>query len=114
MKLWGQLKTATKFSKQQGFLGVHFERLVNTVLQSSKLIKSNTELSGGTVSVSFAATQYIKKHVKNFSHKKILLLGTGKIGSSACKNLVDYLGIKNITLINRSPEKAFELAKELD
>jgi glutamyl-tRNA reductase len=110
----GQLKTATKFSKQQGFLGVHFERLVNTVLQSSKLIKSNTELSGGTVSVSFAATQYIKKHVKNFSHKKILLLGTGKIGSSACKNLVDYLAIKNITLINRSPEKAFELAKELE
>jgi len=110
----GQLKTATKFSKKHGFLGAHFERLVNTVLQSSKLIKSNTDLSGGTVSVSFAATQYIKKHVKNFSHKKILLLGTGKIGSSACKNLVDYLGIKNITLINRSPEKAFELAKELE
>jgi glutamyl-tRNA reductase len=110
----GQLKTASKFSKKHGFLGAHFERLVNTVLQSSKLIKTNTELSGGTVSVSFAATQYIKKHVKNYSHKKILLLGTGKIGSSACKNLVDYLGIKSITLINRSPEKAFELAKELE
>ncbi|HEX5152886.1 MAG TPA: glutamyl-tRNA reductase [Parafilimonas sp.] len=110
----GQLKTASKFSKKHGLLGAHFERLVNTVLQSSKLIKSNTELSGGTVSVSFAATQYIKKHVKNFSDKKILLLGTGKIGSSACKNLVDYLGVKNITLINRSPEKAFVLAKELE
>jgi len=109
----GQLKTAAKFSRRHGFLGAHFERLVNTVLQSSKLIKSNTELSGGTVSVSFAATQYIKEHVKNFRHKKILLLGTGKIGSSACKNLVDYLGTKNITLINRSPEKAFELAGEL-
>ena len=110
----GQLKTASKFSKQHGFLGAHFERLINTVLQSSKLIKNNTELSGGTVSVSFAATQYIKKHVKDFSNKKILLLGTGKIGSSACKNLVDYLGTRDITLINRSPEKAFELAKELE
>ena len=110
----GQLKTAAKFSRQQGFLGAHFDRLINTALQSSKLIKNNTELSGGTVSVSFAAVQYIKNYFKNIGSKKILLLGTGKIGSSACKNLVDYLGTKNITLINRSPEKAIGLANELD
>ena len=110
----GQLKSAAKFSKQHNFLGAHLERLVNTVLQSSKLIKNKTQLSGGTVSVSFAAVQYIKKHVKNISNKKILLLGTGKIGSNTCKNLVDYLGTKNITLINRSPEKAIELADELE
>lgn len=110
----GQLKAAVKFSRQHNFLGAHFERLINTVLQSSKLIKNNTQLSGGTVSVSFAAVQYIKNFVTNISDKKILLLGTGKIGSSACKNLVDYLGTKNITLINRSPEKAFALAEELE
>ena len=110
----GQLKTAAKFSKRHGCIGAHFERLINTVLQSSKLIKNNTQLSGGTVSVSFAAIQYIKNYITEVSHKKILLLGTGKIGSSTCKNLVDYLGTKNITLINRSPEKAFELAKELE
>jgi glutamyl-tRNA reductase len=64
--------------------------------------------------VSFAAIQYIKNYIAEVSNKKILLLGTGKIGSSTCKNLVDYLGTKNITLINRSPEKAFELARELE
>jgi glutamyl-tRNA reductase len=110
----GQLKSAAKFSKQHGFLGAYLERLVNTVLQSSKSIKNKTQLSGGTVSVSFAAVQYIKKHVKHISHKKILLIGTGKIGSSTCKNLIDYLGTKNITLINRSPEKAIGLAGDLD
>lgn len=109
----GQLKSAAKFSKQHNFLGAYFERLINSVLQSSKLIKNKTQLSGGTVSVSFAAAQYIKKHIKNISNKKIVLLGTGKIGSNTCKNLIDYLGTKNITLINRSPEKAIELAKEL-
>src|SRR3982751_2044010 len=41
----GQLKTAVKFSKEQGFVGSFTERLVNSVLQSSKLIKNNTELS---------------------------------------------------------------------
>jgi glutamyl-tRNA reductase len=109
----GQLKNAVKFSKQHGFVGAFTERLINCVLQSSKLIKNNTELSGGTVSVSFAAVQYIKQVVANPSSKNILLLGVGKIGRNTCKNLVDYLDTKKITLINRSPEKAEELAKEL-
>src|SRR6516225_8800538 len=69
----GQLKMAAKFSKQHGFIGAHFERLINTVLQASKSIKNNTQLSSGTVSVSFAATQYIKEYVKNISNKRILL-----------------------------------------
>jgi len=109
----GQLKNAVKFSKEHGFIGAFTERLINCVLQSSKLIKNNTELSGGTVSTSFAAVQYIKQVAVNPSSKNILLLGVGKIGRNTCKNLVDYLETKNITLINRSPEKAEELAKEL-
>lgn len=110
----GQIKTAVKFSKERGCVGAFTERLINSVLQSSKLIKNNTELSGGTVSVSFAAVQYIREKIINASEKNILLLGVGKIGRNTCKNLVDYLGTKNITLINRSPEKAVELAADLN
>lgn len=110
----GQLKAAAKFSKEHGCIKVFTERLINAVLQTSKYIKTNTQLSGGTVSVSFAAIQYIRNYVDNIKHKKILLIGAGKIGSSTCKNLVDYLYTKNITLINRSPEKALELANKFD
>ncbi len=110
----GQIKAAVKFSKEHKFISSFTERLVNSVLQSSKNIKTNTELSSGTVSVSFAAVQYIKENIENIADKKILLLGTGKIGRNTCKNLVDYLCTKNITLINRTEDKAAELAKELD
>ncbi|MDB5253810.1 MAG: hemA [Flaviaesturariibacter sp.] len=109
----GQLKTAVKFAKELGFVGAFTERLINSVLQASKSIKNNTELSGGTVSVSFAAVQYIRSMIDNPSDKKILLVGVGKIGRNTCKNLVDYLGTRNVTLINRSPEKAEGLAGEL-
>ena len=109
----GQIKTAVKFAKEHEFVGAFMERLVNAVLQASKNIKNNTELSGGTVSVSFAAVQYIRNTVKNFSSKNILLLGVGKIGRNTSKNLVDYLENKNITLINRTEERAQELAEEL-
>ncbi|ANE51129.1 glutamyl-tRNA reductase [Flavisolibacter tropicus] len=109
----GQLKTAVKFSKERGFVGAFTERLINCVLQSSKLIKNSTALSGGTVSVSFAAVQYIRDTVTDIRSKNILLLGVGKIGRNTCKNLVDYLETTNITLINRTTEKAAELANEL-
>lgn len=109
----GQLKGAVKFAKERGFVGAFTDRLINAVLQSSKLIKNSTGLSGGTVSVSFAAVQYIRNTVANPSSKNILLLGVGKIGRNTCKNLVDYLNTKGITLINRTEEKAIELATEL-
>jgi glutamyl-tRNA reductase len=109
----GQLKTAVKFSKEHGFIGAFSERLINSVLQASKQIKNNTQLSGGTVSVSFTAVQYIRNTIKQVAQKHILLLGVGKIGRNTCKNLVDYLETKNITLINRSPGKAAALADEL-
>jgi glutamyl-tRNA reductase len=109
----GQMKAALKFAKEKGFSGPFIERLFNTVLQSSKAIKNETELSGGTISVSFAAIQFLKEKIAGISNKNILLLGTGKIGRNTCSNLVDYLDTKNITLINRTEEKAIELAAEL-
>ena len=45
--------------------------------------------------------------------RKIVVLGTGKIGRTTCRNLVDYLNTRNITLINRTEETAAEIAKEL-
>lgn len=110
----GQIRQAVKFSKQNNFIGCYLERLVNGVFQSSKFIRTSTGLSGGTVSVSFAAVQYIKEKVQDIAGSKILLIGTGKIGKNTCKNLVDYLGTRNITLINRTDEKARLLATELD
>ena len=109
----GQLKQAVKFSKEHGYIGAYLERMINGVLQTSKAIKTNTSLSGGTVSVSFAAIQYIKETIADCASKKILLIGTGKIGRNTCKNLVDYLDTKNITLVNRTAGKAEELAREL-
>ncbi len=109
----GQIKQAAKTAKENSCIGAFMERMVNSVLQSSKTIKNQTELSGGTVSVSFSAVQYIRQNEKDLENKKILLLGIGKIGRNTCRNLVDYLPVKNITLINRTDEKATALAGEL-
>ena len=110
----GQLRHAMKFAKERGFIHSLLERTLNQVLQSSKEIKNNTKLSDGTVSVAFAAVQYIRENTEVLNDKQILLLGTGKIGTITCKNLVDYLGSSHITLMNRTPEKAENLATVFD
>ena len=73
-----QLKTAARASKKQGLLNHFIERLVNAVIQASKRIKTETNISSGATSVSFASVQYIMKHVEHISEKNILLFGTGK------------------------------------
>lgn len=108
----GQIKQAVKHAKQYDRIGAFTERLVNSILQSSKMIKNQTELSGGTVSVSYSAVQYIWKNITNLDNKKILLAGIGKIGRNTCKNLLDYLPTRNITLVNRTDEKARSLATD--
>lgn len=109
----GQVKAAVKIAKEAAGIGPFLERLINTALQASKAVKTGTCLSGGTVSVSFAAIQFIKDYIPNYNSKKILVIGTGKIGRNTCRNLVDYLRTKNVTLINRTEEKAKAVATEL-
>ncbi len=106
----GQIKSAAKFAKAEGCIGTFLERLVNSVLQVSKLIKNETALSSGTVSVAFAAVRLLEKKVPDIHNKKIVLLGVGKIGRNTCKNAMEYLGLKNITLINRTTATAEEFA----
>ncbi|MDB5203732.1 MAG: glutamyl-tRNA reductase [Ferruginibacter sp.] len=108
----GQIKMAAKFAKEHGFVGAYLERLVNEVLQTTKKIRTNTAMSGGTVSVSFAAVQYIRQAFPDYRSKTILLIGTGKIGTNTCKNIGDYLPGMKVMLMNRSPEKARALSHQ--
>ncbi len=101
-----QLKTSAKLSRKHGLLNHFTERLLNAVIQASKRIKTETDISSGATSVSFASVQYILNSVENVASKNILLFGTGKIGRNTCENLVKHTKNEHITLINRTKDKA--------
>ena len=105
-----QLRTSLKRSKKAGLLNVFTERLGNAVIQASKRIKNETEISTGATSVSFAAVQYIMARVPYVSEKNILLFGIGKIGRNTCENLIKHTKNEHITLINRTKVKAEQIA----
>jgi glutamyl-tRNA reductase len=106
----GQLKLGFKKSKKYAMINPYMERLVNAVIQASKRIKNETEISSGATSVSFAAVQYIMARVPYVSEKNILLFGTGKIGRNTCENLIKHTKNEHITLINRTKAKAEKIA----
>ena len=109
-----QIKTSFTHSKSMGLTNTFLERLVNAVIQASKKIKNETEISSGATSVSFASVQYILKNVEDIGNKNILLFGTGKIGRNTCENLVKHTKNEHITLINRTKDKAEKLAGKLN
>jgi glutamyl-tRNA reductase len=109
-----QLKNAFVQSKELNLANAFLERLVNAVIQASKKIKTDTEISSGATSVSFASVQYIFKNVEDIASKNILLFGTGKIGRNTCENLVKHSKHEHITLINRTKDKAEKIAKKLN
>lgn len=109
-----QIKIGFGLAKKLGTTNAFLERLINTVIQVSKKVKNETELSNGAASVSFAAVHYIKENVEDISNKKITLYGTGKIGRNTCENLVKHTANSHIYLINRTKTKAEELAYKYD
>jgi len=105
-----QVKTGFTVAREKGLTNNYFERLVNSVIQASKRIKNETEISTGATSVSFASVHYILKNVADINEKNILLFGTGKIGRNTCENLVKHTKNNQITLINRTRDKAQKIA----
>jgi glutamyl-tRNA reductase len=110
----GQIKTSFEESRSLGLINAFLDRLINTVIQTSKRIKNETEISSGATSVSFAAVQYIIKNIENIGNKNILLFGTGEIGRNTCENLVKHTKNEQITLINRTKSTAEILAGKLN
>ncbi len=105
-----QLKKSFRQSHKLQVANPFLERLINSVIQASKRIKNETEISSGATSVSFASVQYILNYVKDVSEKNILLFGTGKIGRNTCENLVKHTQNDHIVLINRTKDKAEKIA----
>ena len=109
----GQLKNSFEQSRSLGLINTFLDRLINSVIQTSKRIKNETEISSGATSVSFAAVQYIIRNVENIGNKNILLFGTGEIGKNTCENLVKHTKNEHITIINRTKSTAEIVAGKL-
>jgi glutamyl-tRNA reductase len=104
-----QIKDAYETAKQNRTVGKILKRLFNKALETGKEVRTQTDISKGAFSVSYAAVEKCYEHHKDLSHKKILLIGAGETGELVIKNLHNK-GCKHITVTNRTLDRAEELA----
>jgi len=111
-EIQGQLKRSITVSRDAGMIGPIMDRTLNFVFQATKKIRTNTGLSSGTISVSYAAIEWLKSK-RITKQQKTLVIGAGKFGTSVCKNLVHYLPNHQLHIANRTDATAMQLAEEL-
>ena len=110
----GQLKDAFEFARDRNSLNPQLTRLIQTAISASKRVKTETDLSKGSASVSFAATHLIKGWSHRRNRQNILLVGVGEVGKAICGNIPKHLPDANLTIINRSAQKARNLASRYE
>lgn len=105
-----QIKTAYNLAREnQPKLGEVLMRAVQDALRTGKRVRSETELGAGSISVAYAAVEEARRLLGSLSDRHGLLVGAGKSGLLVARHLA-RLGIGNLTILNRSPERAQEIA----
>jgi glutamyl-tRNA reductase len=85
-------------------------KLFNFAMQVKKRVRNETFLCDGTVSISFAGVELARKIFSNLKNKEILVIGAGKTAELAAFHFMEN-EMRNIHLINRTYDKARELAE---
>ncbi len=111
-QIFKQVKNAFAIAEEMQFAGYLMRRVFDSAIRVGKRAISETTISEGAVTVSYAAVQLIEKIFSNLSKKSALIIGTGETGEIAAKHLRDR-GIGRLALTNRTFEKAEKLAADL-
>ncbi|MDN5291393.1 MAG: glutamyl-tRNA reductase [Anaerophaga sp.] len=104
-----QIKDTVNAAREQGSIGKILNRLFIKALEVGKKVRSQTGISRGAFSVSYAAVEKCREHFSDLEKRKILLVGAGETGELVVKNL-HKRGCRFISIANRTFEKAQQLA----
>ncbi len=111
-QILGQLKDAWQQAHDAGSLGKVLDRLFQHTFNAAKAIRTNSGISDHTVSVAYTAVVLARQIFGNLNSKTVVLVGAGEMVQLCGRYLRDH-GIANLLIVNRSREKAEELADEL-
>jgi len=109
-QILGQLKKAYRQAVDHKTVGIILNRLINKSFSVAKRVRTETNIGGNSVSISFAAVQLAKKIFGDLAHKKVMLVGAGEMAELAVEHLLKQ-GIEEIVVANRTLAKAVDLAR---
>lgn len=112
-QILGQVRTSFLLGQEEKTTGTVFNHLFKQAITLAKRAHSETDIGANAVSISYAAVELAKKIFGTLASKHVLILGAGKMGELAIQNLHSN-GVSKVTVINRTFEKAQNLANRFN
>jgi glutamyl-tRNA reductase len=110
-QILGQLKDAYRAAAEQKATGPYLNRLLQTTFSVAKRVRTHTRIGANAVSVASAAVSLARTVFERFADHTALLVGAGETIALAARHL-HANGLKRMIVVNRSVERAQELASE--
>ena len=107
-QILGQMKDAFEQAQAAGTVGPTLSRAVTRALHAAKRVRTETQIGEGLVSVSSVAVDLAAQIFGKLSGRTAMLIGAGEMAEAAALLLAKD-GAK-VVVVNRSPERAAELA----
>jgi glutamyl-tRNA reductase len=109
----GQVKDAFNVASQLGSTGALLNKLFHAAFAAGKRVRSETALSEGAVSVSYAAVALARKIFGDLKGRTVLVLGAGEMGKLTAIHMRSH-GISRLIIMSRTPRHAEALAQTID
>jgi glutamyl-tRNA reductase len=112
-QILGQVRDAHKLADHHRVSGAVLTRLFNSAVRAGRRARTETEIGRGTVSVAYAAVEMALKVFDGLEKHTVVVVGAGETGELVARHVAEQRPGRLI-IVNRTLERAAQLAAELD
>ena len=112
-EILGQLKTAYTQALDHGATGPVLNRMFQGALEVGKRVRAETEVGARPMSVALAGVKLAERVFGNLRGRAALIVGAGSVAEQVVEHLRNR-GVANLRVINRSFDRAAELAARMN
>jgi len=112
VQILGQVRDALEYEGARSIKGPLLHRLFQRAITTGKRVRTETSIGRGAASLASASLKLLRGETAGLSGLRTLVLGAGDTGRLIAQLLAKE-GVENLTVANRTPERAESLAREL-
>lgn len=111
-EVFGQVKDAYEIARRAHTTGRMLNQLFQKTFQVAKLVRTNTDIGKGNVSVASVAVDLAEKIFGDLGARRVMVLGAGDTSEKTARALLSR-GVHSVIVSSRNFDRAAALAKEL-
>lgn len=112
-EILGQVKKAYQAAQSSGATSRHLNKLFQRAFNVAKEVRTNTNITRGSVSVGSVAVELAEKIFGKLAACKVMILGAGET-SELTAGALQARGVRTIFVANRSHDRAAALAAKMN